>query len=60
MDEPCSALDPIATAVIEELIDELRNNFFHHHRNAFNATSGRECRNKPRSFHLGNFGGKLG
>jgi len=24
MDEPCSALDPIATAVIEELIDELR------------------------------------
>jgi len=27
MDEPCSALDPIATAVIEELIDELRTNF---------------------------------
>jgi phosphate transport system ATP-binding protein len=27
MDEPCSALDPIATAVIEELIDELRANF---------------------------------
>lgn len=27
MDEPCSALDPIATARIEELIDELRNNF---------------------------------
>ena len=26
MDEPCSALDPIATAHIEELIDELRNN----------------------------------
>ena len=24
MDEPCSALDPIATAKIEELIDELR------------------------------------
>jgi phosphate transport system ATP-binding protein len=24
MDEPCSALDPIATAIIEELIDELR------------------------------------
>ena len=24
MDEPCSALDPIATAVIEELIEELR------------------------------------
>ena len=27
MDEPCSALDPIATAKIEELIDELRSNF---------------------------------
>jgi phosphate transport system ATP-binding protein len=27
MDEPCSALDPIATAKIEELIDELRGNF---------------------------------
>jgi phosphate transport system ATP-binding protein len=27
MDEPCSALDPIATAKVEELIDELRDNF---------------------------------
>ena len=27
MDEPCSALDPIATATIEELIDELRRNY---------------------------------
>jgi phosphate transport system ATP-binding protein len=27
MDEPCSALDPIATAQVEELIDELRANF---------------------------------
>jgi phosphate transport system ATP-binding protein len=27
MDEPCSALDPIATAKIEELIDELKSNF---------------------------------
>jgi phosphate transport system ATP-binding protein len=27
MDEPCSALDPIATARIEELIDELKQNF---------------------------------
>ncbi|MGL4634914.1 MAG: phosphate ABC transporter ATP-binding protein PstB [Beijerinckiaceae bacterium] len=27
MDEPCSALDPIATAKIEELIDELRRNY---------------------------------
>jgi phosphate transport system ATP-binding protein len=27
MDEPCSALDPIATARIEDLIDELRESF---------------------------------
>lgn len=27
MDEPCSALDPIATAHVETLIDELRENF---------------------------------
>jgi phosphate transport system ATP-binding protein len=27
MDEPCSALDPIATARIEELMDELRRNY---------------------------------
>ena len=27
MDEPCSALDPIATAQIEELIDDLRSQF---------------------------------
>jgi phosphate transport system ATP-binding protein len=27
MDEPCSALDPIATAKIEELIDDLKQNF---------------------------------
>ena len=27
MDEPCSALDPIATAKVEELIDSLKKNF---------------------------------
>jgi phosphate transport system ATP-binding protein len=27
MDEPCSALDPIATAKIEELIDELSQQY---------------------------------
>ena len=27
MDEPCSALDPIATAHIEDLIDELKKNY---------------------------------
>ncbi|MEI7780155.1 MAG: phosphate ABC transporter ATP-binding protein PstB [Actinomycetes bacterium] len=27
MDEPCSALDPISTLAIEDLIDELKNNY---------------------------------
>ncbi|NLI82041.1 MAG: phosphate ABC transporter ATP-binding protein [Deltaproteobacteria bacterium] len=27
MDEPCSALDPMATAIIEDLIDELRQHY---------------------------------
>jgi phosphate transport system ATP-binding protein len=27
MDEPCSALDPIATGLVEQLIDELRQSF---------------------------------
>jgi phosphate transport system ATP-binding protein len=27
MDEPCSALDPISTAKIEELFDELSNDY---------------------------------
>jgi phosphate transport system ATP-binding protein len=27
MDEPCSALDPIATAKVEELIEELRGSY---------------------------------
>jgi phosphate transport system ATP-binding protein len=27
MDEPCSALDPIATSKIEELIDELKGRY---------------------------------
>ncbi|MGN6782219.1 MAG: phosphate ABC transporter ATP-binding protein PstB [Marmoricola sp.] len=27
MDEPCSALDPISTSAIEDLIDELRNDY---------------------------------
>ena len=27
MDEPCSALDPIATAKVEELIDELKEHY---------------------------------
>ena len=39
MDEPCSALDPIATAKIEELIDELKKNFHDYHCDPFYVTS---------------------
>ena len=37
MDEPCSALDPIATAKVEELIYQLRENFVDIMRDAANA-----------------------
>ena len=37
MDEPCSALDPIATARIEELIDELTHELHHRHRHPLHA-----------------------
>ncbi len=37
MDEPCSALDPIATAKIEELIDDLQRPLCHRHRHALHA-----------------------
>ena len=40
MDEPCSALDPIATAKVEELIDELRAELHHRHRHPFDAAGG--------------------
>ena len=40
MDEPCSALDPIATARIEELIDELRAELHHRHRHPLDAAGG--------------------
>ena len=40
MDEPCSALDPIATARIEELIDELRAELRHRHRHPLDAAGG--------------------
>ncbi len=38
MDEPCSALDPIATAQVEELIDELRQNYLGGDRHPLDAT----------------------
>ena len=37
MDEPCSALDPIATARIEDLMIELRERLHDHHRDAQHA-----------------------
>ena len=42
MDEPCSALDPIATARVEELISDLRQNFTIVHGHALHA-AGRPC-----------------
>ena len=32
MDEPASALDPIATAQLEETMLELEEGLYHHHR----------------------------
>ncbi len=40
MDEPCSALDPIATAKIEELIDELQGQLLHRHRHPLDGAGG--------------------
>ena len=37
MDEPCSALDPIATARIEELMRELKSQLHDRHRHAQHA-----------------------
>ncbi len=37
MDEPCSALDPIATARIEDLMLEMRDQLHDHHRHAQHA-----------------------
>ena len=54
MDEPCSALDPIATAQVEELIEELRSQFSvvivtHSMQQAARVSQ------KTAFFHLGNF-----
>jgi phosphate transport system ATP-binding protein len=40
MDEPASALDPIATQKIEELIYELKDRLHHRHRDAQHAAGG--------------------
>ena len=39
-DEPCSALDPISTAKIEELIDELKKRLHDRHRHPQHAAGG--------------------
>ena len=44
LDEPCSALDPISTAKIEELIDELGGNLHDHDRHALHAAGGARLR----------------
>ena len=40
MDEPCSALDPIATARIEELMQEIKTRVHDHHRHPQHAAGG--------------------
>ena len=40
MDEPCSALDPIATAKIEELMERADRALHDHHRHALDAAGG--------------------
>ena len=44
MDEPCSALDPIATSRIEDLMTELREHLHDHHRHAQHAAGGARLR----------------
>ena len=44
MDEPCSALDPIATQRVEELIVELKARVHHRHRHAQHAAGGARVR----------------
>lgn len=52
MDEPCSALDPIATSIIEELITELKKNYtiviVTH-----NMQQAARCSDRTTFFHLG-------
>ena len=49
MDEPASALDPIATQRIEELIYELKKRLHDRHRHAQHAAGGARVRTAPRS-----------
>ena len=47
MDEPCSALDPVATLKIEELMQELQEGLYHRHRHTQHA-AGRACQRPHR------------
>ena len=49
MDEPCSALDPIATQQVEELIVELKRELHDRHRHAQHAAGGAGLRRRRRS-----------
>ncbi len=49
LDEPCSALDPIATAKIEELMQELKNRLHDRHRHPQHAAGRRASPTTPRS-----------
>ena len=48
MDEPCSALDPIATARIEDLMDELRGALYDCDCHSFYAARRRGFLSEPR------------
>ena len=50
MDEPCSALDPIATSRIEDLMTELREHLHDHHRHPQHA-AGRPSLRPDRVLH---------
>ena len=44
MDEPCSALDPIATAKVEDLMDDLKSRLHHRHRHPQHAAGAKNQR----------------
>jgi len=49
-DEPCSAMDPISTAKIEELIDEVENRLHDRNRHSQHAAGGPRIR--PHCLHV--------
>ena len=53
MDEPCSALDPIATQQVEELIVELKERLHHRHRDPQPPAGRQGVGLPPRSFGPG-------